>query len=253
MSVDFDAVDRLPEDEAKRILKDVLRAACTPAFAVLPQRELDLLLFRAMREAGVVSGDATLYSLMTDLRISRAKARNLLFDLEIRQADARSLDARAREALANPRGFVETQGYLAFGIENPVVQAHIKDKVNALGHLTDASFDSTIVRIKPKAMALLVEALMDEAERNAFHEAMVAAGFEPDKSLSTAIAAGLTHLSERVAGETATAIAEGYLDDLAALVTPHARALKDRLVALFRAAREAPAAAPARKPRVRRA
>jgi sarcosine oxidase subunit gamma len=41
------------------------------------------------------------YTLMTALKITKAKARNLVFDLEIRDAQmAASLDDRAREALA---------------------------------------------------------------------------------------------------------------------------------------------------------
>jgi hypothetical protein len=236
--VNFDAIDALDETRAKEILKNILSHACVPAFGVLPQRELDLLLFKALRDAGMIDTSNSHYTLMTALKITKAKARNLVFDLEIRDAQmAASLDDRAREALAKPRGFVKDGAYLAFGIENPVVQAHIRDKVNDLGHLTDASFDSAIVKIKPDAMGELVEALMNEDEKAAFSEAMIEAGYEQDESLSTALKEGLKHLGNKTIGETATMIGAGYIDDLADFLMPHARKAKDKVGHLLKQAK----------------
>lgn len=233
--MDFDAIDRLTESEAKAHLRALLEGVTQPAFGVLPQRELDLILFKLMRDMGVIDPDASLYELMSDLKITRAKARNLVFDLEIRDAQAaRGLDARARAALAKPRGFVMDGAYLAFGIENPVVQAHIKDKVTSLGHLTDASFDATIVKIKPQAMGALVEALMEEKDRDAFREGMIAAGFDKDDSLQTLIREGLVFIGKKTIGDTATDIGAGYLEDLADFITPYARKAQDKIAAVLK-------------------
>ena len=230
----LDVIDTLPQAEARRILRMIFERASVPAFGVLPQRELDLLLFEAMRDAGVIKANATLYELMTGLKITKAKARNLLFDLEIRDAQAAmGLDDKARDALANPRGFVMDGAYLAFGIENPVVQAHIKDKVSALGHLTDASFDASIVKIKPEALGALVEGLMDDDDRAVFREGMIAAGFDKDENLATLIREGLTFVAKKTVGEAATDIGAGYLDQLAAFIQPHARRAKDKVAGVL--------------------
>lgn len=245
----LDAIDRLEGAEAKRILRRLLARATSPAFGVLPQRELNLLLFEALRDAGVVRAEASLYTLMTDLKISRARARNLLFDLEIRQALAiEDLDAQARRALAQPKGFVLDGNYLVFGIENPLVQAHIKDRVAQLGHLTDASFDSTLIRIKPGAMGALVESLMDANERNAFRQGMIAAGFDKDKGLAAALTYGIKYLATTYLGKEATEAGAGYLEDLANFIMPYARGAVDRVTAILKDI----AAEPAGPPQIRR-
>ena len=124
------------------------------------------MIFAALRRAGAVARDASLYELMTALRITRAKARNLIFDIAIRgDLDGAALDSAVKRAVARPRGFVMDGSYIALGIEDPLIQAHMKEGVRALGHLTDASFDSAVVRLKPGALAALVEALMSPSAR----------------------------------------------------------------------------------------
>lgn len=233
--MDMTAIDRLSDAQAKKILREIFSHATTPAFGILPQRELDLLLFKAMRDCGVIKDNASLYELMTHLKVTRSKARNLLFDLEIRDNEvSEDLDRRARQALAEPRGFVKDGAYLAFGIENPVVQAHIKDKVNTLGHLTDASFDATIVKIKPSAVGPLVASLMDEKEEAEFREAMIEAGFQKDENLETLLTEGLKFIGEKTVGPAATKIGAGYLEDLADFILPHARSAKAKVVSLLK-------------------
>ena len=235
--MDIDALDRVSGVEAKRLLKQLVETATAPAFGILPQREYELQLFQIMRETGVIDRRASLYQLMTELRVSRAKARNLIFELEIRETvDQGVLDAKVRDALSNPKGFAEDGKYLALGIENPVVQAHLKDRVRQLGHLTDASFDSTLVKITPRALAALTEELMDDDDRTAFRDAMIDAGFSPDESLQGVIEAGLTHLTKRFAGEDMAEIAKHQIAGLAAMVTPRAQKTKARLKDLLRAA-----------------
>lgn len=230
----LEAIDHLEDGKAKVILRQLLEKATSPAFGVLPQRELNLLLFEALRDAGVVRPEASLYSLMTDLKITRARARNLLFDLEIRETSGKELDAQARLALARPKGFVLDGSYLVLGIENPLVQAHIKDRVTQLGHLTDASFDATLIRIKPAALGALVENLMDDADRAAFRQGMIEAGLEKSKSLSSAIAYGLKALATKYIGEEAAEYGAGYLEELGAFITPRAQGAIARVVDILR-------------------
>ncbi|MEL6168060.1 MAG: hypothetical protein AAFR35_05180 [Pseudomonadota bacterium] len=228
------AIDDLSAADAKRHLRELIEDVTRPAFGVLPTREYDLRMFRLMREIGVLKPDGSLYYLMTHLRVSRAKARNLMFELEIRDApEPEDLDAQVRDAIARPRGFAEDGKYLVLGIENPVIQAHLKDTVRELGHITDASFDSTLIRITPKALAALVEKLMSDDDKSDFRAAMVAAGYDRDESLETALIEGLKHVAAKAVGEPLAGMAEGYVKDLGALLMPHARRLKDRLVGLL--------------------
>jgi hypothetical protein len=175
---------------------------------------------------------------MSQLKITRAKARNLLFEVDMREAteSEANLDRRAKDALSNPRGFVRDGGYLVFGVENPVVQAHVKEQVNKLGHITDASFDTALIRIKPDALPVLIEALMSEDEKAQFNEAMIDAGLSKDKSLQSALSGSLKFMSTKYLGEDVTDIAAGYLDDLAKLMMPPAQKAKGAITDLLQQA-----------------
>lgn len=212
-------IDELSGDEAKALLRWLFERCCRPAFGALPGRETDLVLFEAMHRAGVVSREASLYDLMTGLRIGRTKARNLMFDLAIRaDPGAGALDCRVKEAIAHPRGFVLDGSFIALGIEDPLVQAHMKDRVRALGHLTDGSFAAALVKLKPGALAALVEALMSPDELQNFGRAMRAAGLARDKTLRTALITGLTHLAAKTVGADAAQAGRDLLEHVAAQV-----------------------------------
>ncbi len=217
----IDAINDLTDIEARALLTEIFTSYATPAFGALPQRETDLILFAAMRRAGAIAPDASLYDLMTALRITRTKARNLLFDLEIRgELSGESLDAQVRDAIARPRGFVLDGSYIALGIENPVIQAHMRERVRALGHLTDASFDSALVKLKPAALATLVEALMTRAELENFRAGMIAAGLKKSQTIRAALKDGLTHIAKKAIGPSATEVGGALITELADFVRP---------------------------------
>lgn len=249
--MNLDAIDRLSRDEAHRILKTIFTRATEPAFGVLPQRELDLLLFEMMRETGVLEKGASLYQLMGDLRITKAKARNLLFDLQIRASrEASVLNGMVKDAISHPSGFAAEGKYLVLGIEDPVVQAHLKELARKEGFITDATFDSTLVRITPPALGAVAESLMTEDEKQLYAEAMIDAGFDKPGGVRTVIVGGLTHLLRKAVGEdaadAAADIAEGYIEELGDFIAPKGEKallrLKDAIGRLL--PREAEAAAP---------
>jgi len=158
---------------------------------------------------------------MTALRITRAKARNLLFDLEIRgELSDATLDTQVKDAIARPRGFVLDGAYIALGIENPVIQAHMRERVRELGHLTDASFDSALVKLKPAALAALVDSLMTPGEQENFRAAMIEAGLKPNHTIRAALKDGLTHLAKKAIGPAATEVGGALISELADFVRP---------------------------------
>lgn len=236
--MDVSAVDQLTEDQAKGILKELFGRVCTPAFGVLPQRELDLTLFDALRKSGVVSTKASLYDLMTQLKVTRAKARNLLFEVQIRAAQSEaSLDDMVKAAISRPGGFAAESKYLVLGIEDPVVQAHLKELAREVGHITDASFDATIVRITPSALGAVAERLLTEEERQAYDEALIDAGIRKPGGIKAVITGGLKHLLTKALGEEAKdasvelaqGLAEGYIEELTDYLAPKGQKALDRI------------------------
>ena len=106
------ALSKLEKPELEALLGRLLADYTAPAFGVLPKREVDLLVFRTLRDAGLIGGEAALYQVMADLRVSRSKARNLMFDLEIRQAQVGQLDDQVRSVIMNDSYFRDANWFV---------------------------------------------------------------------------------------------------------------------------------------------
>ena len=158
-----------------------LTAFTQPAFGALTKREVELKVFELLRGIGAVDEKASIYSLMTDLRITRAKATQMLFDLEVRShgGDAAKLDDAIREALRHTK-FAKDGDYFVLEIERPLALAHLRQRIREAGHVSDTSFNVSIVRAPVSAIADLISKLVPKDQHSNIKQALVAAGAKDD-------------------------------------------------------------------------
>ena len=134
------------KSKSSHILLEFLSSYLNPAFGILPKKEIDLQVFKMLEQIGYINEDSTLYELVQKLRVTKTKARNLLYDQELRRLDITELDKHIIELLKNP--ILQKEGDLfLFEVENPLVSDHFKAKVQSIGYLTDGSFSPSIVRL----------------------------------------------------------------------------------------------------------
>lgn len=216
----LDRYDEAPPEQVKTALRSLLAVATTPAFGAVSKRELELALFEMLRDIGVIEQKASLFSLMTDLRVTRAKASQLLFDFEVRArgSDSAGLDDEVRLALAQTK-FAKDGDLFVLEIENPLVQAHLRNRLRELGHVSDASFNSAIVRMSSDAAADLIVELIPPDSRTAVKNALVAAG-APDGSVSGVLKGAVKTLAKKIAGEAGDAIAGEVVDKAGEFLKP---------------------------------
>lgn len=213
-----DKLTTLDAAAAKAALARFLTQYTTPAFGTLPKREIDLAVFEMLRELGVVKQDASLYDLMRELHITRAKASQLLFDVDVRLAgdDPTKLDNAARDALAAAH-FAKDGDYFVLEIENPLLRAHLQDRVHRLGYVSDRSFNSALVRLPLDAAGELVADLIPENKREEIRQALIKAG-APDNSFKAVVLDAVKALGEKAIGKGADAIVDKAGEFLGPLV-----------------------------------
>ena len=236
-----ESVAGLPEVEARGALSDLLETATRPAFGVLTKRELELSLVDALVTVGYLDAAPTVYELSQRLRMSKSRARTLLYERDLRRQTPEMLDARVRQLLSEPR--LQNQGYsVALDVDNPVVADHIREKLRTLGHTSDGSFSPSLIRLSGDAAAALVESLVPEGARSQVLDALHKAGV-PDKSLKVAIRAVITKAASRVADQAGEAIAGDVVDYLGPMFATKSRNLIDAVRPLFQASSRRIAAA----------
>ena len=197
------------EATAKEVLDLILAAYLSPAFGVLTKREIDILIFDALEKIGYIDANPTIYSLIQKLRVTKSKARQLLYERELRRMNDKDLDARVKELLKRPT--IQKQGELfALEIENPLLSDHLRAKVQTLGYASDGSFSPSLVKLSDEAIVALIDALLDEKQKKEVTRAFEKLGL-PDKTFKGVLKGVLKVLAKKAADEAGSKLVENVL------------------------------------------
>ena len=224
-------INALPEANAKAVLAQLLERYLTPAFAALPKNEVELLVLDALEQVGAISADPQLYELVSKLKVTRPKARRLIYDRELRHSSSADLDAKVKALLKRP--LLQKQGELfVLEVENPLVSDHLRDKVQQLGYVSDGSFSPSLIKLGLEAITALIASLLSTTEQEQVRLALVAAG-APDGSLKGVLKATLKKLASKVAADSGEALMDKAAGYLAPIVDASIAALGEKAAELF--------------------
>ena len=224
-------INALPEANAKAVLAQLLERYLTPAFAALPKNEVELLVLDALEQVGAISADPQLYELVSKLKVTRPKARRLIYDRELRHYSSADLDAKVKALLKRP--LLQKQGELfVLEVENPLVSDHLRDKVQQLGYVSDGSFSPSLIKLGLEAITALIASLLSTTEQEQVRLALVAAG-APDGSLKGVLKATLKKVASKVAADSGEALMDKAAGYLAPIVDASIAALGEKAAELF--------------------
>lgn len=224
-------INALPEAKAKAVLAQLLERYLTPAFAALPKTEVELLVLDALEQVGAISADPQLYELVSKLKVTRPKARRLIYDRELRHSSSADLDAKVKALLKRP--LLQKQGELfVLEVENPLVSDHLRDKVHQLGYVSDGSFSPSLIKLGLEAITALIASLLSTAEQEQVRLALVAAG-APDGSFKGVLKATLKKVASKVAADSGEALMDKAAGYLAPIVDASIAALGEKAAELF--------------------
>lgn len=213
------ALNKLETSELQTLLGRLLEEYAQPAFGVLPKREVDLMIYRTLRDAGVVAQDTPLYQLMADLRVSRSKARNLMFDLEIRHTQSGQLDDQVRSVIMNDSYFRDANWFV-LEVENPVVQAHLREICRRARVVTDASFNPSLVRLPVSGLASVLEEFLTKAQQAEVKRGLYRAGKLDDPSFRGLMKRAMSDLAGRFAGKVGGEVMDGAIGAVGEFLQP---------------------------------
>ena len=145
-----------------------------PAFGALPKIEVELIFLEALIQLGVIDDEPKVYDLVSTLHITRSRARNLIYERELRRSTTEVLDEKVRELLCNP--LIQKNRQYLLEIDNPLVSDHLRDKVQKLGYITDGSFSPNIVKLGLDAISALIESYLSQDEQKQIQDIIISAG-----------------------------------------------------------------------------
>ena len=123
----------------------------------MPKRDIDLLLFSESYTLGVFSKQSKteVFDVISNLKVTRQKARNLIYESQLRAVEGINLQDELCELLSNP--IVEKLDQINLEIDNPLLMDYLKSKMKELHCLTDGSFNQDIVKMSVEAFSKLLQ------------------------------------------------------------------------------------------------
>jgi len=171
-----------------------------PVFGAPKMVKHEVAAINALRLLGYLSHNPDEFELVEKLRVTKSKARALLYQVALRKesTDKNELD-ELREVLTNPRIAVDGEFYL-IEVPQPLTMDRLRHRIRRLGFLSDGSFSGSVARIKRPALAALIVELVPENEREQVIDRLRQAGYQGMDARSV-IAAMLKKAGSKVAGQ----------------------------------------------------
>lgn len=226
-----DSVGAAADSARRAALISILEGALSPAFGAMPKRELELRILGALITIGAISQEPSVYELVNKLKVTRSRARALIYDRELRRRDGTALDQLARDVLSKPT--LQNKGNaIALDVENPYLADHLRYRLRELNHASDGSFSPSLITISFEAAAALLEYYLSPEDRDKVKKALIKAG-APDTSLKGAIVAVFKKAASKIGDKTGEALIGKASEWLSPLLEAKTTAIVSTVKALY--------------------
>lgn len=203
--------DAKPND----VLEHILKTYTSPSFGSLSKRDVDILIFYALQDLGIIDKNPKIYDVVQLLHVTRSKARNLIYESALRRQDVvemeKNLEAELKRVIVKPI-FLSEGDKICIEIDNLLLTDYIRDRLRNLGHLTDGSFFPELVKMTPSAFSdLYVDLLPDESTKG-IEKKFINLGLKKDKSPKALVKNVLIAICKGAMGRAGEELADYALD-----------------------------------------
>ncbi len=210
-------LNELDAEQVKQAFSELLSDYLTPAFGSISKRDFDILLFMKLQQLGVIDKNPEIYELVSELKVTRAKARNLLYEAKLRQSTEDDLDEELKQLLLRPM-FLKENNKIGIEIENPYLIDHLRYKLKKLNHITDGSFSPELVKLTTDAYLALFEQYLPDTTKKKVIKAFIDIGAKADTSFTGIMTAVLGKLGKKLADEAGEKLVESISDYLVPII-----------------------------------
>jgi hypothetical protein len=217
----MEIIEKLENTDSERVKIEfiqLMKEYLAPAFGSMSKRDLDILLFTKLQKLQVFDENPEIYDLVSQLRVTRSKARNLLYESKLRQTTPTQLDNELKLIIQNPI-FLKENDKIGIEIQNPFLIDHLRVKLKRLKHITDGSFSPELVRLTTDAYISLFDDLLPENSKNEIVKAFVQIGAKADKRFKGLMKGALKKIGTKIADDAGGEIAESVSDYLGPVIS----------------------------------
>ena len=206
--------DALEDDAlAAKFGRRFLNAYAAIAFGTLPKTEIDLVVFSLLAELDVIDVDGASYRTARALNITPAKARNLLFQYQLRNISEEDTDHEIMMAITTAR-YWKDGDKLSFGVSSPLVKAAVSAKMEEKGVFADVSLSGNILRVDPGRFGEVLASLISKSQADRVVGLLKDRKLLDEKTLKTALGKKGGELATKFIEQVSDAAAKKGFDAL---------------------------------------
>ena len=224
---------QLGHEQMRDILANMVDRYCVPSFGSMSKHDIDLLMFDSMVKMGVISDNPTIYDVMKDLKVTRSKARTLIYEFQLRKIeDDDQLRSQLRKLMKTPLMSTMSKN-VCLEVDNPYLVDFIRNELKRLGYITDGSFHTELVKMSTEAFASLYESILSEVSKREIKDKLVKLGVRPDTSLKNLLPHLMVGIAKTMATATMGKVGENIADECIQYVSDNIDALKQTIGNFF--------------------
>ena len=204
--------DIIRANKTEEFTKDFLTAFLEPSYGAISKTEIDNQVFTSLVKCGAIDSKSQVYDIARQLNVTPSKARNLLFQYQIRQSkDDNTLRQEISETFRGMR-FHKDGDYISFGVESPILREEIKSSFKKIKFFPDGSFSSEIIRVPIDGLVEFIDTFLSEEEERDLLAVLKTGNHIPDDSLKNIAKTVLKKLGKAALSEVGEQLAERTVD-----------------------------------------
>ncbi len=210
--MNLEKLNELDHNKLRQALSKIIGSYTSPSLGSMSKHDIDLLVYETIVTLGVIKEDATIYDVMRDLKVTRSKARNLIYEYKLRKTENEEvLKTELRELLKTPLLSNQSDN-VQLEVDNPYLIDFIRNELKKLGHITDGSFHAELVKMSADAFSALYENTLTEEKKIEIKRKLVELGVKEDTSLSAILPSMIKGVAKTVAKGAFGKIGENIVD-----------------------------------------
>ncbi len=226
-------LDGVKEAPLRRELTTILSTYCSPSFGSMSKHDIDLLLFNAMVSLGILNETPAIYDVMKELKVTRSKARNLIYEYQLRKTESEEqLKEQLRAILKKPL-LSSNSSNVCLEIDNPYLIDFVRNELKKLDYVSDGSFHVELIKISCEAFSALYERMMSDQDKKEIRKKLVELGVKLDTSLKALLPKLLVGVAKKLGSIAMGKIGNDIVGDCLDYLKEHLKELKEDNADLF--------------------
>ena len=210
--MNLENLNELDHNKLHQALSRIITNYTSPSLGSMSKHDIDLLIYETIVTLDIIKEDATIYDVMRDLKVTRSKARNLIYEYKLRKTENEDvLKTELRELLKTPLLSNQSDN-VQLEVDNPYLIDFIRNELKKLGHITDGSFHAELVKMSADAFSTLYESTLTNENKVAIKRKLVKLGVKEDTSIKAILPSMIKGVAKTVAKGAFGKVGENIVD-----------------------------------------